>query len=69
MKAIKKLNKLAVTQNEKKKDMMKEKKQLEIETKIKSADKQIEAKSFPSQGLPARGLVDCVFGYAIALSR
>jgi len=48
---------------------MKEKKQLEIETKIKSADKQIEAKNFPSHGLPARGLVNCVFGYAIALSR
>ena len=48
---------------------MKEKKQLEIETKIKSADKQIEAKSFPSQGLPERGLVDRVFGYPIALSR
>lgn len=36
---------------------MKEKKQAEAETKIKSADKQIEAKSFPSQGLPERGLV------------
>ena len=49
---------------------MKEKKQLEIETKIKSADDQTDrSKSFPSQGLPARGLVDCVFGYAIALSR
>ena len=45
---------------------MKEKKQLEIEMKIKNADKQIEV---PSQRLPARGLVDCVFGYAMALSR
>jgi len=33
---------------------MKEKKQLETETKIKSTDKQIEAKSFPSHGHPAR---------------
>ncbi len=49
--------------------MMKQKKQLEIETKIKNLDKQIEAKNFPSHGLPARGLVDCIFGYAIALSR
>jgi len=48
---------------------MKEKKQLEIETKINSADNHIEAKNFPSQGLPAQGLVDCVFSYRIAWSR
>ena len=48
---------------------MKEKMQIEAETKIKSADKRIEAKSFLSQGLRARGLVDRVFGYAIAPSR
>ncbi len=47
---------------------MKEKKQLEIEAKIKSADKQIEAKTFLSQGLPARGLVNCIFSYRIAWS-
>ncbi len=47
---------------------MKEKKQLETETKIKNTDKQIEAKSFPSHGHPARGLVDCVFSYRIAWS-
>ncbi len=45
---------------------MKEKKQTQAETKIKSADKQIEAKNFLSQGLPARGLVDCIFSYRIA---
>ena len=48
---------------------MKEKKQIETEAKIKSADKQIEAKSFLSHGLPALGLVDCVFSYRIAWSR
>ena len=34
---------------------MKEKKQLEIETKIKNADKQIEAKSYPITGVPGTG--------------
>ncbi len=47
---------------------MKQKKQTETKAKIKNANKRIETKS-PLQGLPARGLVDCVFGYAIALSR
>ena len=48
---------------------MREKKQIETEPKIKNTDKQIEVKSFPSHGLAARGWVDCVFSYAIALSR
>ena len=48
---------------------MKQKKQLEIETKIKNLDKQIEAKNFPSHGLPARAWSTASFGYAIAPSR
>ncbi len=47
---------------------MKEKKQTETEAKTKNADKQIEAKSFLSQGQLAHGWVDCVFGYRIAWS-
>ena len=47
---------------------MKQKKQIETEAKIKSADKQIGTKSSLSQGLPARGLVDCIFSYRIAWS-
>ena len=35
---------------------MKEKKQIEAETKIKNADKQIEAKKLPITGAPGTGL-------------
>ena len=48
---------------------MKQKKQTETEAKIKSADKHIEAKNFPSHGLPARAWSTASFGYAIAPSR
>ncbi len=48
---------------------MKEKKQLEIETKITNTDNQRETRVDQSQGPSGKGLVNCIFGYRIALSR
>ncbi len=48
---------------------MKEKKQIETETKIANTDNQRETRVGQSQNPSGMGLVNCVFSYRIALSR
>ena len=48
---------------------MKEKKQLEIETKIKNTNNQTEARIGQSQSPLGKGLVNCIFSYRIAWSQ
>jgi len=47
---------------------MKEKKQIEAETKIANTNNQREAKVDQSQGSSGKGLVNCIFSYRIAWS-
>ncbi|MCH7755891.1 hypothetical protein IH970_12315 [candidate division KSB1 bacterium] len=48
---------------------MKEKKQTETEKKTANTNNQREARVSQSQRPSGKGLADCIFGYAIALSR
>jgi len=48
---------------------MKEKKETEIETKIANTDNQTKARVDQSQSPSGKGLVNCIFGSRIALSR